>query len=126
MRDNYREQKCCFNCTHAFQREEHRNPTEWFCTFKAEPRPPCCSIKMGESPWPCDPADITAEQAFLVSIIGGAPQRAWKEWKKDKAIDPFYICDHWEKRTTQPEKRNVSWHIVLNWRDWPNLTRYPP
>lgn len=82
--DSYRERDGCHNCEHVFIRGEYDEPPYLYCTRGAPPRPPCCSVAMGE-------CDLDDEER----------NKKWDAWKRGRRVRREGICNHWKEASDE-------------------------
>ncbi len=83
--ESYREQNGCWNCQHVFALREYDSEDCYFCTLRADPRPPCGSVRMGEIFSRTEPA---VYDAALVK---------WDKWSDEKVVESHGTCDEWKR-----------------------------
>jgi len=98
----YKQCDGCWNCKHRFTKSEYDEGSTLYCTFGAEPRPPCGSVLMGElngclgrgglfnkhhAKWAMDAEDRASHDRYL----------AWDLWSDPREVHREGKCAHWEE-----------------------------
>ena len=83
--ESYYEQDGCYNCSRVFERIEHGECPEYYCTFNAPERPLCMSRVMKEYP------------DHLKKVRDISPYyRAWNEWSEGRQVSACGICNNYK------------------------------
>ena len=83
MRDNYREQNGCHNCTHCFRRYEHDDPDTYYYTEgDTEKHPLCGSVAMEE----------------YTRDLSKTDWAKWYNWADEREVVAWKYCDSYSKK----------------------------
>ena len=84
----------CHDCKHVFIYMEIDHGVDYFCTFKAEPRPLCLSVGMDEVP-DLDRLSMTKEK---YDKVWGEYCQNWNKWYHKYMVHPWGICKNYETK----------------------------
>jgi hypothetical protein len=83
----------CHNCIYCERVHYYDDPTQYYCSFKAPPRPPSNSICMNES---VSILPTESKEEFHKRLLKALD--AWEKWIKGREIAEHGICDNFKKR----------------------------
>ena len=92
-RSGYVERAGCYNCKHAFVREEHDEAPDYYCHEDGSVRPACMSVAMDERPDIFIPGESRDARRQRVDCW----RDPWEQWASVHAVKPWGYCPRWRK-----------------------------
>jgi hypothetical protein len=87
--ESYSEQNGCHNCSRSFYMYEYDDGPQYYCAFKAGPRPKCGSVCMNEGFNSL--TRRTSDKQYSKNM------RRWDKWSDGRKVEAWGICGQYKE-----------------------------